>query len=139
VNVLGYLSVLCGNGAEAAGDEELLYRSREVPREAENPGKRMRNGETPNSQHSYLAIALSTMGRGPPPGNKEVISVLVVESASLADSSALARFWSAMLSIRLCWPGSLHVEGNKKGAYITIKGRASSRIRITDKNGTSLS
>lgn len=56
------------------------------------------------------------MGREPEPSNKEVISVLVMESASLANSSALARFWSAMLSIRLCWLGSLQVEGNKKGA-----------------------
>jgi len=104
MNVLGYLSILCRNGQEAAGDKDVLDRCWEVPREIKHPVKRMRKltGDTPIHEHSYLAIARTTMGWGLPPDNKEAISVLVVESASFANSSALARFWSAMLSIRLC-------------------------------------
>ena len=58
------------------------------------------NGDTLTSEHSYLAIAWTTMSEKPSPSNKERFSVLVM-SASFANSSTLARFWSAMLSIRL--------------------------------------
>ena len=103
MNVLGYLSILCSNVSEAASDKDVLDGCREVPWETKHPVERMRkNGDTPTSEHSYLAIVRTTIGREPSPSNNEMISVLVVESASFANSSALARFWSAMLSIRLC-------------------------------------
>ena len=56
------------------------------------------NGDTLISEHSYLAIARTTMGRKPSPSVKERFSVLGM-SASFANSSTWSRFWSAVLSI----------------------------------------
>jgi hypothetical protein len=42
MDVLGNLRILCGDGSEVAGDENVLNGCREVPRKTKYPIKRMR-------------------------------------------------------------------------------------------------